>query len=275
MSNVMRAPAAWAAEGMGAVRDVIVRMATDRRAAAAGLVMLGIGVGFVFAYRAVQVRAPDGELAHLLALGRDGALPELYGYLLALIVAGGLVAAWWRTGVLAYAVGALAFVFVFADDAFMYHERVGRRLAARADIPALPGLRAQDTGELIAWGAAGLVLAALLAWSAAQRTGTTVRVLTLLGGMIAALGVFGAGMDMLHIYSGRGLFTYIEDGGELVVLALSAWAAIAVARAPWRGVLRDDAASDAWRGLRTRMGRSAPPEPAGVRAGPPAAPRRA
>lgn len=257
-----RYPQTILTDAFWAARDIALRMVADRAARAAGLVLTAGVLVFVLGYRYTRVHMPGSALDAALALHEDGSAAEVYGYALALIGAGALITAWWRTGVLTYAAGGLALLFVFADDAFQYHERAAGWLRARFDLPAPFGLRAQDTGELIAWAAAGFVLAALFAWAAAQRTGVTVRVLTLLGALAGGLGVFGVVMDFVHIRWERGLFTYVEDGGELMVLALFAWAAIAVARTPWRGALGEDAASQAWRGLRAGMGARTEPSSA-------------
>lgn len=115
-------------------------------------------------------------------------------------------------------------LLVLADDVFALHEWIGATLAD-AGAPALPGLRREDTGELLTWAALGTGCSALLL-ATHRRSGPQGRQVswTLLG-LILVLSVFVVGVDMLHIVVSpvapsvvEGALIYLEASGELLTM---------------------------------------------------------
>jgi hypothetical protein len=132
-----------------------------------------------------------------------------------------------KSGDLVYLAWALVFTFVVLDDSLMIHERVGKLLNTRLSLPALPGLRSHDTGELIVWAAASalLVPALVLGFRNSRQDAVEFgKVLTLI---FALLVFFAVVVDMLHMAavprspSATAILTVVEDGGEMLSVALA------------------------------------------------------
>jgi hypothetical protein len=116
------------------------------------------------------------------------------------------------------------FAVVLTDDYFGMHERVAKVVTAHFSIPVPYG---QPVGEMVWLGGVGLALVTAIAvvhpfaapqWRAASR------VLTVLLGLLVLCGV---GFDAMHALAGSGrlwnvTFTVLEDGGELLLLAVAA-----------------------------------------------------
>ena len=151
--------------------------------------------------------------------GRDGSLPEMFNYVQTALVSVFLILTWRLRGSWACLAWAALFAFVLLDDSLRYHETVGAWLAATLDLGAVAGLRAVDSGELLAWALAGAVLLPLVA-AALLRTGGEERGFALLiGAAFAALVFCGVAVDMLHQFTGWRALTLIEDGGEMLAIA--------------------------------------------------------
>lgn len=157
----------------------------------------------------------------------DGSFPEYLNYVQTLACALFVALRWWRDRMAVLLALAVTLVIVFVDDAFQYHERMGSFLAGTLGLPALPTLRAQDTGELLAMAIEGAIVVPLLAYGLTRPGAFDSGQAPLL---IACLGLFifcGAGIDMLHVATNSQLVGYLEDGGEM--LAMAAACAIAFA----------------------------------------------
>ena len=185
---------------------------------------------------------------HYLNLSRDRGFAEIFNYLQATVCAALLFGAFVASGQRVHAAWALVFAFVVMDDAFSIHERIGLYLRTTFVLPTLPGLHPQDTGELVVWGAAGAFLLPVLVWGFRNSSPEAVG----FGGVFALtftlLVFFGVIVDMLHAAFGtawRGthfLFIVVEDGGEMLAVALACAAALLLYRwstaAPDAGVER-------------------------------------
>ncbi|WP_332773410.1 hypothetical protein [Phenylobacterium sp.] len=163
----------------------------------------------------------------VLRLDRDRSVAEFYNYLQALITVVLLARAFVLSRQGVFLAWALIFAFIVLDDAMLIHERVGGLLAAKLALPALPGLRLRDVGELIVWGVAAALLLPVLIWGFRSSTRQAAGYGVLLTFIFAVLVFFGAGMDMVHIVvapwsrlAGAAL-AVAEDGGEMLALALA------------------------------------------------------
>jgi hypothetical protein len=118
------------------------------------------------------------------------------------------------------------FSYVFLDDTFQVHERLGGWVSHRFVVTAPFGLRGDDIGELAVSTVAGIVvcLSLILTW---RRSGENARRVSV--GLIALLfflGFFGILMDVLHVVM-TGAWKYrlgvVEDGGEMIVVTTVLW----------------------------------------------------
>lgn len=132
----------------------------------------------------------------------------------------------------------ILFAFAWLDDSAQYHERMGAILVQNLNVPSAFGLRAQDLGELLAWGLAAALLSLLAFWAYRGRRSGDGLLLRLISLPVAALLVCAVAFDMVHIIvqSDRAnrLLTVLEDGGEMLAVAAIATVALAVARNPRR-----------------------------------------
>ncbi|WP_349371203.1 hypothetical protein [Salinarimonas sp.] len=253
-------------------RDLARVMRRDPVAGTGARLLLGITLGAVLVHCAAIAGEQlgllrDEALVDFLRLDYDRALPEIlnYGQTLLAAVLFGILFLRGRGAV--FAGFALAFAVIALDDMVSYHEMAGDALVVALDLPALPGLRPDDSGELLAWALVGVPLVALLAWGfvVADRAARGLAVLA--GASLGLLAVFAVGVDMAHValtseavglpaalagalgiapdLAFKGVDAVLmtaEDGGEMLAIALAA----ALALAAWR---RETAASDRHFGL--------------------------
>ena len=151
-----------------------------------------------------------------LRVDRDHSIAEMFEYANLFAAAAVLWSLIWRRRILRLAPAGFALIYMIADDAFELHEKVGKRLA--------PGRRV--LGELSFFLICGAVL---FGWGMFNflRGGREDRMALLtIGTVIAGIAAFGVGLDALHgalisAQTGlKGIFTLIEDSGELVGISL-------------------------------------------------------
>lgn len=261
-------------------RDLARVVRSDRVAAAGLRLLVGITIGAVLVHCAALAGEQlgllrDEALVDFLRLDYDRALPEIlnYGQTLLAAVLFGIVYLRGRGAV--FAGFALAFAIIAFDDMASYHEVVGDALVVALDLPALPGLRPDDSGELLAWALVGIPLVSLLAWGFAVADRAARGLALLVAATLGLLGVFAVGVDMAHIaltseavglpaalagalgiapdlaFKGvDAVLMTVEDGGEMLAIALAA----SLALAAWR---RETAASARHVGLALPPGRVA------------------
>ena len=157
-------------------------------------------------------------------LGRERAVPEVVGYVFTAWAAGLTLylAVAQRQAVL---IGwSAVFAVLLADDYFMLHERMAKVIFVPFGIPHPYG---QPLGEIGWLGGVGLVLLTAIAvghWFAAPEWRAASRVLTVL---LALLVLCGVVIDAVHSFVPYGkpwnvIFIVLEDGGELLLLAVVA-----------------------------------------------------
>lgn len=136
----------------------------------------------------------------------------------------------------------LLFLYLFVDDAFQYHERVGNLLAKQLGLPSAWGLRGRDFGELLATAFVVVPGLLVLAWAAVTGSPRTRSILKVFVGLFVLLACVGILADMVHVaVSGAegpaGVFlklgfATLEDGGELIVGSLILGATLHLFRQP-------------------------------------------
>lgn len=208
-----------------AFREIRTMYRTDRPSRSFVLLLIClnlVAIAVPFMIEALRsLGASPYDLPPFLNISRDGSLPEMLNYgqaaLCALLLAGlGL-----RHKEHMFLAWSLVFAFVALDDAARFHERGGLLFAQTFELAPLPGLRARDTGEIIVWFAVALGLLTPLVWSF-RRSGPRERgfgsVFLLLFGCLVGFAVV---MDLLHVVTGSRLLAYMEDGGEMLSVALA------------------------------------------------------
>lgn len=202
---------------------------------AAGVFLLTLLAGDI-ALGLLHVAAPEGDILGLSTnLSVDNGLAEFFQYAKALFAAGmtGVVA--WRTRETIYLGWCLLFAYIFVDDAFMLHERGGRAFVNWFGIESAFRLRAQDFGEAIVFGLAGIVcfgvigLACLSASRIARLRSLVLAVL--IGGLVGA----GVALDFLGIRLSSAFLGGAEDFAEMLILSAIASVALVFALSSRRG----------------------------------------
>jgi hypothetical protein len=127
------------------------------------------------------------------------------------------------------------FSYVFLDDTFQIHERLGAWVSQRFALAGPFGLRGDDIGELMVSAAAGAIVCVALIGAWRRSTQDARRVSLVLIALLFALGFFGIVMDMLHVVM-TGTWEYrlgiVEDGGEMLVVTTVLWFLYMTCRAP-------------------------------------------
>jgi hypothetical protein len=171
----------------------------------------------------------------MLSVRLDGGVPEWFQYLKEITLAVLLIRLSKAPGRQVFFAWGLLFAFLFVDDAFRYHERVGVLAAHLPFLDALAArleVRAVDLGEMI--GVGPLVLAFLVSIAVYFfRAPTKVRrAVVRLGLLFGGLVFFGGVMDLVDrvaVTRGSNLagpLSLLEDGGEMMVMsAMLAYAA--------------------------------------------------
>lgn len=159
----------------------------------------------------------------------DRSLGELLGYLIsAMIIAGLLDLARRHDGDrMLYALAGL-FGIMLADDLLTVHEQAGRAFASIAGLETVGSLRAEEVGQFVYFAIVGLVVVAAGAYAVPRASAFARFVAAWVGALVIVFAGLAVGLDLVHeLIRARTLvfeqpLTVLEDGGELVVLALIA-----------------------------------------------------
>ncbi|PZN97363.1 MAG: hypothetical protein DCF31_00965 [Alphaproteobacteria bacterium] len=204
------------------IRKTVLDDPVSRRFAiavfAANALALG---GYFLARRAAGLQII--EFPQWLSIERDGGALEILNYVQTGLAAAFLIATSLAARRPLYLAWGLLFLFTMLDDSLQYHESVGRMLVAGFHLPAAPGMRPQDTGELVAWAAAAAVLLPAVAFYHWKSPPDVRRHSIVLLFCFAALVMCAVVFDMIHMILSRtplaGAIGFLEDGGELIAMA--------------------------------------------------------
>lgn len=204
------------------VRKTVLHDPASRRFTRALFMLNALALGIYFlARRAAGLQIID--FPRWLAIDRDGGALEILNYVQTGLTATFLVMAGLAARRPLYLAWGLLFLFIVLDDSLQYHESVGRLLVAGLDLPAFQGMRPQDTGELIAWAAAAVVLLPAIAVFHWQSPPAVRRHSVVLLACFTALVMCAVVFDMVHMVLSRtllaGAIGFLEDGGELIAMA--------------------------------------------------------
>lgn len=192
-----------------------------------------LAVGFIVLHGVALTGKTLGYTADWLTaseyrLNADRSYSEMFLYALELSCVLLLFQAFWLSRQRLYLAWSAVFAFIFLDDAFAVHERVGKKLVSWFDLPGLPGLREQDTGELIVWGGAGIVLLSFAYREMKLSSAEAFGFCSLIALCFTTLVGFAVGLDMLHVVAGswpqwaKSIVGVAEDGGEVLAI-VAAW----------------------------------------------------
>jgi len=208
----------------------------DKLARAVLCALVLIIVAILVVYSVAHANPQDeffAQLTYQIGVSRDGSWAEIVNYAMAIGAALLFFLASVRCGSRPLLFLCLLMAFICFDDAAEYHEAVGRFLRANFTLPALPGLRRQDTGELLAWTMAAMVLAIPLCFSLWHRRAGDLGLLALMSAPFAMLVVFAVFVDLANaaLQDSLKLTTdVIEDGGEMLSIACIVAIAVFMAR---------------------------------------------
>ncbi len=151
--------------------------------------------------------------------GTEGSFSEILNYAQAGLAAVFLGLTWARTRSVVFLAWAAMFTFILLDDSLQYHEVVGAWLVDTLALPAFGDLRAQDTGEVLAWAMAGAVLIPLAVLAVLRSSGLERGFGLLMASTFVALVFFAVVVDMIHVALPWRAVMLVEDGGEMLSVA--------------------------------------------------------
>lgn len=217
-----------------ALARIILR---DRATRGAGAVMAALVVvllvAYVLAYRSAESSAVASEIARALDPSRERSYSETVTYGIAFLAAMMFFVAWLDTRSRVSFLLAAMLGFVWFDDSFQYHERVGDMLAGSEALAHVLGPDLENFGEIFAWMLAGAVFAILLAASFWRRRPGDLGILALVSLAMALLAFFAVVVDFAHTkvpMEFERLAAVIEDGGEMMAIVLIASLSLGTAR---------------------------------------------
>jgi hypothetical protein len=201
------------------------------------MIALGFVVLAIIALYIATFGQPASSLGatihHAIGLSRDRSMGEIVNYGLAFLASVLFFLVFIESRSIMVLSLSILMAFVWFDDAGRYHERFGGFLSREFNLPALPATRQQDTGELIAWAIAGIILALFFLSSLARRRPGDLCALALVSVGFVSLVLFGVFADMLHTAAPPAfdfIIGVIEDGGEMVAITCIAGIALGLAR---------------------------------------------
>lgn len=165
--------------------------------------------------------------SELLSMSVPGMIPDIfqYGQQLAVVIL--LLVAAFGNDSWIYGIWATAFSYILVDDMFELHERVGYALE-EGGVPTIAGLPGAEVGQMLFLAAVGgliFVIAGLLIW---KGRGEARRASIHLSLLLFVAAFFGVGADLvqgfvMEIRYVSGLVKIIEDGGEMLIMAVIVW----------------------------------------------------
>ncbi len=159
------------------------------------------------------------------SLEADNGMPEAFQYVKQFWVALCMALMFRRVREVVYIGWMLVFTFLLLDDAFQFHEHIGKWLGEQYSLPVAFGLRPDDIGELLFASFVGGVTMLLIGFGF-WRGGADARIISRdMAMMVFVLAGLGVGVDILHVityFEAPLLAQFLlifEDGGEMLVVS--------------------------------------------------------
>ena len=165
----------------------------------------------------------------LYSLSRDNGYAEFFQYVKFLWIILLLIGIAKSTRAAGYIAWTLLFIYFLADDAFQFHENLGRNIARNLDFVPPMSIRLQDVGELIVTAIAGAIIFPLLILAYWRGSMLFRKVSVDLVMFLAVLVFVGVVVDLVHEAVGaEGMldhlfFRILEEGGEMIVVSFTLW----------------------------------------------------
>jgi len=220
----------WASE-IGAVVRELLR--SPSLIAAALIVLPYAGVLFGLGVAAHYGALTNADLPVQFYLASDGGFGEWFEYSLTVSITVLLLLLWRKDRDWAYLANAMLFIWVTLDNSLEIHEQSGKWLAPLFENwHALP-VGANDIGEAAMFLAIGLIWLSGLAISLKNARLRPALFSILLAACIAGAAAFGVIVDMAVVWGRQTpvhheVATFIEDGGEFVMICLSFFLTVAI-----------------------------------------------
>lgn len=215
-------------------------LARDRAVVRIGGMLIALVIAFCVLHGVLYSRLPpdaqNSDLAMRLygtfSIQSDGSIAEQFTYGMSFAAAILFLTAALTMRSRLCLLLAVFMALAWFDDSAMYHERVAHFFADQVSPPMRLGLDGVAQGELLAWFTIGLVLLpfAVSAWIGRQPADSIV--LRLAAVPAVMLIISASVFDLLHalLHSSIGGLVYLEDGGEMISIALLATVALYLAR---------------------------------------------
>jgi hypothetical protein len=162
--------------------------------------------------------------ARFFSLTTDRGLPELVMDLLVIAAAVLTALLYRKTGLRGFLLVAALLCLVALDDFFSFHEDLGADLVSYLGLVDHAGFKGQALGELAIMVVFALFCIPFLLWAIWGMQPANLAVLVIYGVIFTAFAGFAGGVDALHSLVDSSvmdrLMGWIEDGGEIVVIAI-------------------------------------------------------
>lgn len=221
-------------EWAGEIRAIVWELLRSPSLVPAALIVLPYaGVLFGLDVAAHYGSLTNADLPVQFYLASDGGFGEWFEYSLTASVSVLLLLLWRKDRDWAYLTNALLFVWLTLDNSLEFHERAGKWLAPFfEDWRAFP-VAPNDIGEAALFLAIGLVWLAGLAISLKNARLRPALYSILLAAFVAGTAVFGVVVDMAVVWGEQTavlhtIATFIEDGGEFLMICLSFFLTVAI-----------------------------------------------
>jgi hypothetical protein len=133
----------------------------------------------------------------------------------------------WKNRSLLYSAWSLLFGYLLLDDSWRIHEKWGFLISNKLGFTSAFGLRAGDFGEMLVSAFFGSVFFILIALGYRLSNRTDKKISQSLIFLLLALAFFGIVTDaidiMIKLEFLKHFMTFIEDGGEHIVISVIVW----------------------------------------------------
>ncbi|MCW8107208.1 hypothetical protein OPS25_01650 [Alteromonas ponticola] len=155
-------------------------------------------------------------------LTTDGGFAEVYQYVKEGSIAVIFLWAAVKHRMLILLAWSVLFLFLLLDDSLQLHEKTGEVFAAAFEIKSVFNLAPRDIAQPLAVFLWVTPIFVLLSYSYYYASAAEKRMSHRMIMLVAAIGFFGVGVDLMHAAApwGLGMFALIEEGGEMIVMSI-------------------------------------------------------